>query len=81
MARPPLPLGLHGSIAFARSGGKWIARCRVRDLDGKTRKVERWGSTRTAANNAIQEALRDRRGPEEAKGLQATSRFREAVDV
>jgi hypothetical protein len=81
MARPPLPLGGHGSISYARSGGKWIARCRVRDLDGTTRKLERWGTTKTAAQAAIQDALRERRGGEEVRPLWAISRFREAVDV
>ncbi|MGH3798333.1 MAG: hypothetical protein ACRDSP_26085 [Pseudonocardiaceae bacterium] len=30
-----------------------MARCRVRDLDGVTRKIERWGSSRTAAQRAL----------------------------
>jgi hypothetical protein len=71
MARAPLPLGDHGSITLARSGAKWVAPCRVRDLDGKTRKLERWGATRTAANSAIQDALR---GTTRCGGSETTTR-------
>lgn len=81
MARPPLPLGDHGSITVTRSGGKWIARCRVRDLDGRTRKLERWGPTRTAASSSLQDALRERRGVEKSKPLRPTSKFSAAADV
>jgi hypothetical protein len=58
VARPPLPLGHHGLVKLARESGQWVARCRVRDLDGVTRKVERWGSSRTAAQGALQDELR-----------------------
>lgn len=81
MARPPLPLGDHGSITVTRSSSRWIARCRIRDLDGRTRKLERWGSTRTAANSSLQDAQRERRGVEKAKPLRPTSKFSEAADI
>jgi hypothetical protein len=45
MARPPLPLGQHGNTKVKREDGRWVARCRVRDLDGVTRRAERWGSS------------------------------------
>jgi integrase len=81
VARPPLPLGSHGSVKTSRSGAKWIARCRFRDLDGVTRIVARWGTSRTAALKALQDALGERRGGSQATPLQATSRVREAVDI
>ncbi|MGH3795648.1 MAG: tyrosine-type recombinase/integrase [Pseudonocardiaceae bacterium] len=80
MARPPLPLGHHGAITAARRDGQWVARCRVRDLDGVTRKVERWGSSRTAAQRALQDELRQRRG-ERTELLRPHSRFREAETI
>lgn len=36
MARPPLPLGQHGAISVTLRGGRWVARARVRGLDGVT---------------------------------------------
>ena len=80
MARPPLPLGHHGSITAVRQDGQWVARCRVRDLDGVTRKVERWGSSRTAAQRALQDELRQRRG-ERTEILRPDSRFRDAAAI
>ncbi|HEU0088416.1 MAG TPA: tyrosine-type recombinase/integrase [Pseudonocardiaceae bacterium] len=78
MARPPLPLGHHGAIKVTRDGGQWVARCRVRDLDGVTRRVARWGSSRTAALGALQDELRQRRG-ERTELLRPHSRFRDAA--
>jgi integrase len=40
--RPPLRIGTHGKIRRTHLGsGVWLARCRYRDLDGVTRRVER----------------------------------------
>lgn len=40
--RPPLRIGQHGKITRQRLGGDaWVARCRFRDLDGVTRRIER----------------------------------------
>jgi len=80
MARRPLALGHHGSIKVTRDGGQWVARCRVRDADGVTRRVARWGASRTAAQQALQDELRQRRG-ERAELLRPHSRFRDAVAV
>ncbi len=80
MARPPLPLGEHGEISIAPKRGQWVARCRFRGLDGVTRKVERWGKSRTAARLALQDELRAQRG-ERAEMLRPESRFREAADI
>lgn len=80
MARPPLALGHHGTVKLTRDSGQWVARCRVRDLDGVTRRVARWGPTRTAAQQALQEELRGRRG-EHAEVLRPNSRFRDAASI
>ncbi|MGH3536308.1 MAG: tyrosine-type recombinase/integrase [Pseudonocardiaceae bacterium] len=80
MARPPLALGHHGTIKVVRDGDQWVARCRVRDLDGVTRRVARWGSSRTAAQQALQDKLRERRG-ERDEMLRPRSRFSDAAAV
>src|SRR5690349_1488679 len=80
MARPPLALGHHGSIKVDRDDGQWVARCRFRDLDGVTRRVARWGTSKAGAQAALQDELRKRTG-QRAEVLKPNSRFREAADV
>jgi hypothetical protein len=81
MARPPLLLGSHGNVKVQREDGHWVARCRCRDFDGKTRRVERWASTKNAATKALQDELRDRVGGPQAMPLGPASRFSEAADL
>jgi len=81
MARPPLPLGAHGSITVKRDGAQWVARCRVRDLDGTTRRVVRWAPSKNAASKALQDALKERGGASQAMALGQHSRFREGAEV
>jgi hypothetical protein len=81
MARPSLLLGTHGSITVKREDGRWVARCRYRDLDGKTGRVERWDSTKNGAAKALQDELRDRVGGPKTLALGPTSFFREAADL
>lgn len=58
MARPALPVGTWGSISRTEiSPGKWKARTRFRDFDGKTRDVTAFGSTAAAAERSLREAL------------------------
>jgi hypothetical protein len=80
MARPPLPLGRHGAISIGPKRGQWVARCRLRGLDGVTRKIEKWGRARTAARLALQEELRTLSG-ERTEMLRSDSRFRDAADI
>jgi integrase len=80
MARPPLVLGHHGSIKVGREDGQWVARCRFRDLDGVTRRVARWGTSKAAAQAALQDELRKRTG-QRTEVLKPNSRFREAADI
>lgn len=69
------------SVKGARFG-RWRARCKVRDLDGKLRDVERWGDTRSEAENALRAALRDRSTPgDPAIGLTARSTLRDAAEA
>ena len=80
MARPPLPLGEHGSISVAPKRDVWVARCRVRGFDGVTRHIQKSGKSKTAARLALQDELRAQRG-ERTEVLRPESRFREAADV
>lgn len=41
----------------------WRASCRVRDHDGRTRKIEAWGTSGAAAERALLRALTDRQAP------------------
>lgn len=61
MARAPLALGTHGKITVQQVGPKlYAARCRFRDMDGSTRKLEKRGPSKTAASTKLQGALKDR---------------------
>lgn len=64
MARPPLPVGTWGSIRRTESAdGRYVARCRFRDFDGRTRIVEAWGKTGAEAERRLKSALVDRAAP------------------
>ena len=82
--RPPLPIGTHGKIItkdVTKAGDKgktWRAHCYFRDADGKTRPVERRGKTKTAAENALQAALSERRR-DAGEQLNGDSRVRTAA--
>jgi hypothetical protein len=41
---------------------QWVARCRFRELNEHTVRIERWGSSKTAATNNLQDELRNRAG-------------------
>jgi integrase len=81
MARPPLALGAHGRVTVTESGpGRLTARCRVRDPDGVTRRVEATGASRTAAEQALQVALRSRVAARPGE-LRGQSRFSDAAEL
>jgi integrase len=77
--RPALRIGAHGKISrVPLGGGQWLARCRYRDSDGVSRKVQRLGPPGIydqygkLAEDALLEALADRRlsSPADAVGLE-----------
>jgi hypothetical protein len=78
MARPPLPLGEHGSISVTSRRGLCVAR--FRGLDGGTQHLQKSDKTKTAARLALQEELRAQRG-ERMEMLRPESRFRDAADI
>ncbi|KAA0096677.1 site-specific integrase [Mycolicibacterium sp. P1-18] len=68
--RPPLRIGQHGKITRTQlAAGVWAARCRFRDSDGVTRRVERTtplgdvDAYGKAAEDALRDALAERRPP------------------
>lgn len=68
--RPPLRIGAHGKITRQDLGsGVWVARCKYRDTDGVTRRVERKGAPDIydkrgkLAEDALIEALSNRQAP------------------
>lgn len=64
MGRPPTAVGTHGAITRVEvTPGRWRARTRFRDLDGRPRLVEASGSSGAAAERALRVALRDRATP------------------
>ena len=58
----PIPSG-------ARKADTWQALTRVRDSDGKLRKLERWRDTKSAAEAALKAALRERVAPSPAHAV------------
>ena len=85
MARQPLAVGTHGTITWKHhpeklTGAKHQAYCTFRDLDGRNRKVERWGESKSKAIAALAEATRDRRPATAATALNPRSRFSEAAE-
>lgn len=64
MPRPPLPIGSWGRIKRTElPDGTFVAKARVRDLDGVTRLVERTGRTGAAAERNLVAAMTERTAP------------------
>ena len=85
--RPPLRIGAHGKISRKYlGGGVWMARCRYRDSDGVTRKVERVGPADEydkrgkLAEDALIEALTSRRTPGTADAISLDTRVTELIN-
>lgn len=83
--RPPLRVGGHGKITRVNlGGGVWLARCRYRDADGVTRKVQyrspvedQYGNL---AENALIASLKDRRPPGVSGDVSLDTKISELVD-
>ena len=58
MARPRTPIGTYGTISIRRQpSGRYAARTRYRDWDGKSREVQSTATTRPAAERALKKKL------------------------
>ena len=61
MVRPRTPIGTYGTISIRRQpSGRYAARTRYRDWDGKSREVQSTATTRPAAERALKKKLADR---------------------
>lgn len=61
MARPRTPIGTFGSITITRTpGGRYVARTRYRDWDGKSRHVQTTGATRPSVERSLKKKLAER---------------------
>lgn len=58
MPREPMPIGTWGKIRVDDLGGTYRAHCYYRDHTGKRRQAERTGRSKTAATNALLEAVK-----------------------
>lgn len=88
MPRPPLPIGTWGEIRtyVARMNDKgkpdrYRAVTNFRDHDGRTRRVERFGPSKTAAINLLKTALKERAGTVRSGRLSALSKFSDAAKI
>lgn len=93
MARPPLPLGTWGTIrTYGRVDGKWLPKASIpsgakieswramtnyRGYDGRTRQVERIGTSETKARRSLREALTKQASQQTT--LSTGSRFKDAA--
>lgn len=60
MARPPLPVGVHGNFRSYRTAKGWRSRTTVGEEDGVTREIQRTGRTKAESERNLSLALRDR---------------------
>lgn len=86
--RHPLALGTWGSIrtwpAAVNDKGKptrWRARTKYRDIDGRTRQIERWGRSSTDAANQLKSALMAQSRMSRDGELSGADRFAKAAEI
>jgi len=77
MGRPALDIGTAGVVrVYPAPTGGYSAETLFRDLDGKVRRVERHAATRSAADRALQLAVRDRTQPAAGRELTPDSKVK-----
>lgn len=82
MARPRTPIGTHGRIACRRLfSGRYEARTRYRDWDGKSREVQYTAGSVAAAERQLKRKLSERPLYQPMfTGMSADSSFADPVD-
>ena len=82
MGRPALDIGTAGVVrVYPTPTGGYSAETRFRDLDGRVRRVERHGATRSAADRALRLALRDRIQPAAGRELTPDSKVKVLAQI
>lgn len=82
MARPRTPIGTFGDISYIKaSGGKFRARTRYRDDDGKVRRVSATGATKREAERNLKKVAADRSSFRSTGELTPDSSFTSLVEV
>jgi integrase len=88
MARKPLPLGTWGKfrtyVTHTNEKGKadgYRSTAYFRDFDGRTRQVDAYGPSKTAAENNLQQKLIERRNGGRGSKLTGSDKFSLAADL
>jgi len=79
MPRPSLPVGAAGTVRVDQVGGRFRARCYIRDFDGVVREIERRANSATAARNRLAEAVRDRHRVDASAEITAETKLADVV--
>ncbi|HJQ07288.1 MAG TPA: tyrosine-type recombinase/integrase [Nocardioides sp.] len=77
--RPRTSIGTYGAIHVRRRGSRSVAETRIRDVDGRLRRVAATADSPALARALLKERLLDRSGYGAAGRLTAASRFGELV--
>jgi len=78
--RPRTTIGTFGSIALVEAPGGWTASTRVRDDDGRLRRVKATAGSKGAAAQLLKERIRDRPSQAGRAELGVRTSFRELVE-
>jgi hypothetical protein len=57
MGRPALAIGTYVKIATTKKSSGFVAKARIRDLDGVVRPIEAWGTSISAAEHTLRERI------------------------
>ena len=79
--RPRTPIGTFGAVNVRRRTNRVMAETRVRDIDGRLRRVSASASSAAAARRLLKERLQDRSGYGSGGQLKASSSFRELAEL
>ena len=79
--RPRTLIGSYGTISVTRRGASYVALARIRDADGRLRRVTGAARTESASRARLKERLRDRPGFGSVGLLYLSSSFRELSDL
>jgi integrase len=60
MGRQALAIGTYGKITTTKEAGRFVAKARIRDLDGVVRPIEASGASISAAEHTLRERITDR---------------------